>query len=132
MNRLLVSAASFAMAFAAFAPAVAQAQELRPIMVQNNCYKSIRLWIRHADGWRNWHNHGHFVFAGNERALYLTDNGVRLSQRTDHSLYFYAEAINGTGTWHGTIPVNVNGYILQMREANYSLQYGAYQILLTC
>lgn len=132
MKHLLACALGLAAATSAIVPTAAQAQDLRPIMIQNNCYKPIRMWVNHADGWRNWYSHGTFNFAGYEPSLYLTANGVRLLQRDDHKLYFYAETTDGGLIWQGSYPTNVDGYSLPMREANYSVQYAAYHIQITC
>ena len=118
--------------FAVAAPSTAQAQELRPIMVRNACYKQVRLWIHHADAWRNWHPHGSFLINGNAAATYLTASGVRLMQMTDHDLYFYAEATDGSGTWDGDHTVTVRGVDLPMKPAKYELKYASYYIELTC
>ena len=129
--KMLPFAAVVMSAFATFTPASAQAQEVRPILVQNNCHRPVRLWINHADGWRNWHPHGEFTLPAYS-STYLEDNRVRLSQRTDHDLYIYAETLNGDVTWQGNQMTVVNGFNLPMRTINYSLQYAAYRVELTC
>ncbi len=119
--------------FAISAPLPASAQAaLRPIMIQNDCGKSVRLWINHADGYRNWHSHGPYDFASYKAAVYLEDRNVRLKQRGDHSLYFYAESLDGAKIWEGGFQTYVNGVDLPMQKAPYSLHYAAYLIRLTC
>jgi hypothetical protein len=113
-------------------PANAQAQELRPIMVENLCRKPIRLWINHADGYRNWHSHGSYFITAYQGSTYLEDRGVRLKQLTDHGLYFYAESTDGNTVWDGQFNTPVNGFDLPMRKANYSYRYATYHIQLTC
>lgn len=114
-----------------FVPAAAQAQEVRPILVQNSCNRPIRLWINHADGYHNWHPHGEFTI-GAYASNYLEANRIRLSQRTDHDLYFHAETLNGATTWQGSQSTVVIGYRLPMRVMSYNLRYAAYYVELTC
>lgn len=118
-------------ALPAVTPAAAQSWTLRPILVENFCHRAINLWVSHADGWRNWHGHGEFTIAG-YGSTYLSDYGVRLTQRTDHDIYYYAETIDGSLTWEGGLNQNVNGYSLPMRQQGYVLRNGAYAIRLTC
>lgn len=112
-------------------PAAAQSQVLRPILVENFCNRPVSLWIDHADGWRNWHSHGDFTIRAYS-STYLQDNGIRLKQRTDHDIFFYAESTNGTLTWDGGFARTVNGYSLPMRRQSAVLKNGAYVIQLTC
>lgn len=113
------------------APATAQSSVLRPILVQNFCNRAVNLWVNHADAWRNWHPHGDFFIPANS-SRYLEDYGIRLNQRTDHDIYFYAEATNGSLTWEGADYRTVNGYSLPMRRQGFILSNGAYAIRLTC
>lgn len=116
-----------------FGSASAQAQTLRPIMIENNCYREIRLWVTHADGWRNWHGHGAYLFSAYEPAIALSDRGTRLMQRDDHNLYFYAEATDGSGVyWGGDYPNTVNGTTYRMRQAEYSIERGAFVVQINC
>lgn len=119
-------------AVASLTPVAAQAQDLRPIMVENLCHKPVRLWINHADGYRNWHSHGDYYLSGYKSSTYLEDRGVRLKQLTDYGLYFYAESTDGNTAWDGGFATNVNGYTLPMRKAAYSVRYACYHIHLTC
>lgn len=102
-----------------------------PILVKNNCPKTISLWIRHADGYRNWHNHGDFTIAA-YGSSYLEDGGVLLSQRTDHDLYLYALAADVSYVWDGEYVTYHGGYTLPMKNSNYSSQSGTAYISLTC
>jgi hypothetical protein len=115
----------------AASPALAQSQVLRPILIENLCNRPVNLWVDHSDGWRNWHTHGSFT-VGAYASTYLSDNGTRLHQRTDHDIYFYAETTNGTVTWDGTYMRNVDGYTLPMRRQSVVLKNGAYAIRLGC
>jgi hypothetical protein len=113
------------------APATAQSSVLRPILVQNFCNRAVNLWVNHADGWRNWHPHGDFFIPANS-SRYLEDYGIRLNQRTDHDIYFYAEATNGSLTWEGYDYHTVNGFSLPMRRQSFILSNGAYALQLYC
>lgn len=112
-------------------PALAQSQILRPILVENSCRYPVNLWIDHADGWRNWHPHGIFTI-GAYASRYLQVSGIRVSQRTDHDIFYYAESTGGTLTWDGGFNRYVNGYSLPMRRQSAVFKNGAYLIRLTC
>ena len=112
-------------------PALGQSQVLRPILVENFCSRPVNLWVDHADGWRNWHPHGSFRI-GAYASTYLEAHGIRLNQRTDHDIYFYAESTSGTLTWDGGYNRNVSGYSLPMRRQSTILKNGAFVIQLTC
>lgn len=113
-------------------PTAATAQTQRDIMIENQCYKPLRIWISHADGWRNWHGHGPFDFSGNEPAIRIRANGRILTQRDDHRLYIYGETLDGSEIWDGDFPNTVNGVSYNMREVNYSVDRGTYYVSFTC
>lgn len=129
--KLLALAALALSPVATATPAMAQSQILRPILIENLCNRSVSLWVDHADGWRNWHPHGDFTIAP-YASTYLQANGIRLNQRTDHDIFFYAESTNGTLTWDGVYSRYVNGYSLPMRRQSTVLKNGAFAITLTC
>ncbi len=73
----------------------------RRIVFDNRCNAPIRLLVRHADGYRNWHIHGWYDLDPHE-VTGLTSNGTRLTQSDNHTLYFYAESSDNRGyLWNG-------------------------------
>jgi len=114
-------------------PTAAQAQVRRYISFENRCNSAIRLYISHADGWRNWHPHGPFIIQGRQGPIRLEANGITLTQTENHDLYFYAESLDGGGVWEGTDHVaTYNGVTYRMRRATVSVTGGWLNASLTC
>lgn len=116
------------LAVAPCSAALAQGFVLREIWFRNNFRKRVRLMIHHADGYRNWHTHAWWSFAPYEGPLALALGRDRCLQRSDHSLYFYAECVDGTSYWDGTPPfdddavhVTWQGDGFRLRRAGYSV-----------
>jgi hypothetical protein len=109
-----------------------QAQVKRNISIDSNCPKALRLYISHADGYRNWHVHGPFQFAPNEGPTKLKDNGVVLTQSENHDLYVYAESLDGKTSWSGDYSFEFNGLTFGMMKAALSLVNGEVRVNLTC
>jgi hypothetical protein len=122
----------FLIAGAVFYGSLAHAQDRPYISVDNDCEKPLRLYIQHADRYRNWHPHGPYIFAANEGPRRLEDNGVTLTQLTNHDLYYYAELLDGSGSWSGDYKVKYDGRILRMKKANPNLVNGQLRITLSC
>ena len=115
------------------AAAPAQAQVRRYITFENACGLPVRLYVSHADGYRNWHAHGPFVLSAYQGATRLDANGIILTQTEDHDLYFYAETTNGTVIWDGTAhAASFNGVTYMMRRAPVAVVGGELGTRLTC
>lgn len=111
----------------------AQAQIRRFIAFESGCDRPVRLYISHADGYRNWHAHGPFVLSAYQRPIRLEAGGVTLSQTDNHDLYFYAESLDGAHVWEGTDHrATYNGVTYNMRRAPVSLSGGWLNARLTC
>lgn len=110
----------------------AQSYVLRYIMIENACYKPLRIWVNHADGWRNWHVHGPYEFSAYENAIRLSDNGTTLTQRDDHNLYVYAESLDGSSIWSGDYAVMYRGAQYNMMPVNFSIERAAFFVSFTC
>ncbi|MBU6167004.1 MAG: hypothetical protein KGQ52_12890 [Alphaproteobacteria bacterium] len=117
---------------AAFVSYPANAQLRRTISFDNNCAKGVRVWISHADGYRNWHVHGPFNYSSMEGPTRLEDNGVTLTQTDDHAVYIYAESVDGRTVWEGDYPQQFQGTRFNMMKANTSIRNGQLYISLTC
>ncbi|GAA4774038.1 hypothetical protein GCM10023219_21790 [Stakelama sediminis] len=114
-------------------PVPAQAQVKRQIWVQNACRYPVRFFIRHADGVRNWHNHGWWTFRPYQRATKLTVADVPIVQQEKYAMYFYAEATGGQGHyWEGKDVRMFNGTRYKMRKAKKVMDRGHYTIKLSC
>ena len=127
-----------AIAIAATAsPAPVSAQALRSIYVRNDCYRPIELFVRHADEYRSWHQHGWFRLRP-YRGTYLSANGARVRQLENHRLYFYAQTTDGgrTNYWQGgrnDSLISFRGAAYRIRRALYSINArGDYQFRITC
>lgn len=110
----------------------AQAEIRRPIQVQSVCDRPLRIMISHADGYRNWHPHGWWVFQPKEGPKSLAVEGRVLTQLEDHELYFYAESTDGTFSWEGGTFVNFNGTRYPMRKATTVVERGNLVLILNC
>ena len=111
----------------------AQAQVRRTITFENDCVLPVRIFISHADGWRNWHSHGPFVLSAYEGPNTLTVDGRTLVQSDDHDLYYYAESLDGTEIWDGSVHTALyNGVTYLMRRAGVTLSNGSLNTRLTC
>lgn len=84
-----------AMAALALVPAPAAAQSRRIIAVQNDCPQPIEFFIHHADRPDGWHPHGWYRLDAGEGPVTFQDNGIALTQLTDHHLYIYARTTEG-------------------------------------
>jgi len=133
VSQTLKAALMSACVVLASAPTVASAQVKRYISFENDCPYPVRIYISHADGWRNWHPHGPFVLDGNEGPIRLEADGVTLTQSDDHELYFYAERLDGNGVWDGEDHwATYNGIEYGMRKANVTVNGGWLNARLTC
>jgi hypothetical protein len=111
----------------------AETQVTRFIAFENTCYFPIRVYISHADGYRNWHAHGPFIIQANQGPIRLEANGVTLRQTDDHELYFYAESLDASRIWAGNDhSVNYNGVNYRMRRANVEVEGGWLNARLAC
>jgi len=111
----------------------AEAQLRRFISFENACNFPVRVYISHADGYRNWHAHGPFIIQPYEGAIRLEANGVTLTQTENHELYFYAESLDASISWGGTDhTVTHNGVNYRMRRAYVEVDGGWLNARLTC
>jgi len=125
--------ACFAAAFAFLPVDPAHGQIRRYISFQNSCGTAIRLYISHADGYRNWHVHGPFVIQAYGGPIRLEANNITLTQTENHDLYFYAESLDGSGVWEGTEhSASLNGVTYRMRRAAVTVTGGWLNARLTC
>jgi hypothetical protein len=130
-NRTIAATFGFAAILASFSTA-AQAQLQRRIIIQNDCNSAIRLLIRHADGYRNWHMHG-WVNIDPYETTGLTSRGQRLTQSDNHTLYFYAESTDSRGyLWDGDQYHEWNGVNYGLRRANVTAQGTELRTRITC
>ena len=115
-------------------PATAQAQVRRYISFENRCNSPVRIYISHADGWRNWHPHGPFIMEARQGPIRLEANRITLTQTENHDLYFYAEALDGSGdVWEGNDHVaTYNGVTYRMRRATVTVTGGWLNASLIC
>lgn len=113
--------------------APAQAQIRRYISFENACNRAVRIYISHADGYRNWHPHGPFELSANEGPIRLEANGVTLTQTENHDLYFYAESLDGAEVWDGNDhTATYNNINYRMRRAVVEINGGWLNARLTC
>jgi hypothetical protein len=112
----------------------AQAQVRRFISFENTCNHQVRVYISHADGWRNWHPHGPFIVPPFSSPMRLEANGITLTQTEGHDLYFYAESLDGSGLlWDGSDHVaTFAGVSYTMRRAPVAVNGGWLNVRLTC
>jgi hypothetical protein len=111
----------------------AEAQVRRYIAFENTCNFPVRVYISHADGYRNWHAHGPFIIPPREGPIRMEANGVTLTQTEDHELYFYAESLDASRIWDGSDhTVTYNGVNYWMRRANVEVDGGWLNARLTC
>lgn len=111
----------------------AEAQVRRFIAFENTCNFPVRVYISHADGYRNWHPHGPFVIQAREGPIRLEANNVTLTQTENHELYFYAESLDGNRFWDGSDhTATYNGVNYRMRRANVEIEGGWLNARLTC
>lgn len=119
--------------FSSIAATPAYAQVRRFISFENRCNRAVRIYISHADGYRNWHVHGPFVIQAFEGPTRLEANGVTLTQTDDHELYFYAESVDGTMSVTGSDHLATYlGVTYRMRRANVTVTGGWLNAVLTC
>jgi len=110
----------------------AQAQAKRYISIDSVCSKAIRLYVSHADGYRNWHVHGPYALGAYEGPTKLRDSGVVLTQTENHEMYIYAESTDGSYVWSGDHGFEYGGLTYNMKKANASLVDGEFRVKLTC
>lgn len=111
----------------------AEAQVKRYISFQNDCGTAIRVYVSHADGYRNWHAHGPFIIQAYEGPIRLEANGVTLTQTENHEFYFYAESLDGRRVWEGRdYTAILNGVTYRMRRASVEVDGGWLNARLTC
>lgn len=111
----------------------AEAQVRRYIAFENTCNVAIRVYISHADGYRNWHAHGPFVIQAHEGPIRLEANGLTLTQTENHDLYFYAESLDGRRIWDGRDhTATYHGVNYRMRRAYVEVDGGWLNARLTC
>ena len=134
--KALLSAAVAAVSIAAVAvgsAGPAEAQVRRYISFQSSCDRPVRLYISHADGYRNWHAHGPFLLGAYQAPIRLEANGITLTQTENHDLYFYAESLDGNDLWEGTDhAATFNGVTYNMRRAPVTVSGGWLNAHLTC
>lgn len=112
--------------------AFAQNSPNRYITFQNNCRWAVRLWVYHADGWRNWHPHGPFELSAYSGPTRLLAGNTYLTQSDGHNLYYYAETLGRTRTWDGNQQVAYNGITYNMRLAEVGIQNGNLGHVMNC
>jgi hypothetical protein len=111
----------------------AEAQVRRYIAFENSCDVPVRVYVSHADGYRNWHAHGPFIIEPYRGAIRLEANGVTLTQTENHDLYFYAESLDGSRIWDGRDhTAGYNGVNYRMRRAYVEVEGGWLNARLTC
>ena len=110
----------------------ADAQTQRRIVFDNRCNAPIRLLVRHADGYRNWHIHGWYDLDPHE-VTGLTSNGTRLTQSDNHTLYFYAESSDNRGyLWNGDHNEEWRGTTYGFRAARVVAEGNLLRTRITC
>ena len=111
----------------------AEAQVKRYIAFENTCNFPVRVYISHADGYRNWHAHGPFIIQPNQGPIRLEANGVTLTQTENHDLYFYGESLDGRLIWGGRDhTIALHGVNYRMRRASVAVEGGWLNALITC
>lgn len=109
-----------------------QAQTQRVITVENMCAKPVRLYVSHADGFRNWHVHGPYIMGAFEGPNHLRDNGVVLTQSENHDLYIYAESLDGRRVWSGNHGFWYGGLVFNMTKVTLNMVDGGLRFRLLC
>jgi len=111
----------------------AKAQVRRYLAFENTCDVPVRVYISHADGYRNWHPHGPFIIQPHRGPIRLEANGVTLTQTENHDLYFYAESLAGDLIWEGRDHTAIfNGVNYRMRRAIVEVEGGWLNARITC
>ncbi len=110
----------------------AEAQVKRYIAFENSCNVPIRVYISHADGYRNWHAHGPFILQPQRGPIRLEANGVTLTQTEGHDLYFYAESLDGDLIWRGDYITVYQGVNYRMRRADVEVDGGWLNARIAC
>ena len=107
----------FAVACVILCASAAEAQECGRVYVQNDCTRSLRIVVEYAPRDDEWIPAGWYEFAADESA-WLRVGGEALCHRTDHSIYFYAESLDGTTVWGGDdSEIEFNGSTISLRKA---------------
>jgi hypothetical protein len=113
---------------------LAQSAVLRDVWFENACDRPIRLLLRHADQDRRWQSRGWWQIAAGDPPKALTSSGHRIQHLSNHRLYFYAEALDGSVTWEGDgqISAHLAGVAYRMRVATPTMVRGRLQVRLSC
>ena len=107
----------FAVACVSLFASAAEAQECVRVYVRNDCPRSLRIVVEHAPRDGEWVPAGWYEFAGNESA-WLSDGGEALCHRSGHSIYFYAETLDGATFWAGDdSEISFDGSTISLRKA---------------
>lgn len=114
-------------------PALAQQGVAREIWFHNACNKPIRLLVRHAEQPRRWQSRGWWQLPGAGRPRALSLRGTRLKHLTNHRLYYYAEATDGSMVWEGRrAATRLGGVTYRLRQATPTVVRGRLQVRITC
>jgi hypothetical protein len=132
MNQIAKCVCPAVVLLALMTPNHADAQVRRNISIDSNCAKPLRIYISHADGYRNWHVHGPFEFSAYEGPTRLRVDDVVLTQTENHDLYIYAEALDGSSIWSGNQNFEYRGMTYSMTKAALTVVNGEARVNLTC
>lgn len=129
----MAAALALPLPIGAVPPASAQSGVTREVRVQNSCRKPVRVLIHHAATNRNWVTRGWYELAGNDQPRLIRANNQAIQQLSDHNIFYFAEARDGSVNWGGEgTTATFGGVRYQMRRATPTIVNGDFLIRLTC